>query len=89
MICVKNVIEAGSGLGHEAKQKRHADIQVNNWDVNCRPAAFDLAVSSPLKPDIVSDVGHTAGSSEAATKQQLLQNNASLMKTPEFAMSFV
>ena len=78
MICVQNVIESGSGLGNEAKQTWPADIQVNNWDVNCRPAAFDLAESSPLKPDIVSDVGHMAGSSAAATKQHKLDENSGI-----------
>ena len=46
----------------DLKQSRPADILVNNWGINGKPAAFDLSVSSPLKPDIVSEAGHTAGS---------------------------
>ena len=42
-------LEAGSGLGHDQKQSRPADILVNNWGINGKPAAFDLSVSSPLK----------------------------------------
>ena len=45
-------LEAGSGLGHDQKQSRPADILVNNWGFN-----GDLSVSSPLKPDIVSEAG--------------------------------
>ena len=39
-------LEAGSGLGQDQKQSRPADILVNNWGFNGKPAAFDLSVSS-------------------------------------------
>ena len=35
-------LEAGSGLGHDQKRSRPADILVNNWGINGKPAAFDL-----------------------------------------------
>ena len=57
-------LEAGSGLSHDQKQSRPADILVNNYGFNGKPAAFDLSVSSPLKPEIVSEAGHTADSAE-------------------------
>ena len=42
---------------------------------NGKPAAFYLSVSSLLKPDIVSEAGHTAGSAAFATEQCKLQEN--------------
>ena len=69
-------LEAGSGLGHDQKQSRPADILVNNWGINGKPAAFDLSVSSPLKPDIVSEAGHTAGSATFATEQRKIHVQA-------------
>ena len=52
-------LEAGSGLGHDQKQSRLADILVNNWGINGK-------LVTPLKPDIVSEAGHTAGSTAFA-----------------------
>ena len=52
---------------HDQKQSRPADILVNNWGFNGKHAAFELSVSSPLKPDIISEAGHTAGSAAFAT----------------------
>ena len=48
-------------------------IYVNNWGINGKSAAFNLSVSSSLKPDIVSEAGHTAGSPAFATEQRKLQ----------------
>ena len=59
-------LEAGGGLGHDQKQSRPANILVNNWGFNGKPAA---SVSSLLKPDIVSEAGHSAGSAAFATEQ--------------------
>ena len=39
-------LEAGSGLGHDQKQSIPADILINNWGFNGKPAAFDLSVIS-------------------------------------------
>ena len=71
-------LEAGSGLGHDQKQSRPADILVNIWGFNGKPAAFDLSVSSPLKPDIVSEAGHTAGAAAFATEQRKIQANSGI-----------
>ena len=71
-------LEAGSGLGHDQKQSRPADILVNNWGFNGKPAAFDLSVSSPLKPDIVSEAGHTAGTAAFATEQRKILANSGI-----------
>ena len=71
-------LEAGSGLGHDQKQSRPADILVNNWGFNDKPAAFDLSVSSPLKPDIVSEAGHSAGAAAFATEQRKIQANSGI-----------
>ena len=35
-------LEAGSGLGHDQKQSRPADILVYNWGFNGKLAALDL-----------------------------------------------
>ena len=71
-------LEAGSGLGHDQKQSRPADILVNNWCINGKPAAFDLSVSSPLKPDIVFEAGHTASSAAGATEQRKIEENSGI-----------
>ena len=71
-------LEAGSGLGHDQKQSRPAEILVNYWGFNGKPAAFDLSVSSPLKPDIVSEAGHTTGSAACATEQRKIQANSGI-----------
>ena len=71
-------LEAGSGLGHDQKQSRSADILVNNWSFNGKPAVFDLSMLSLLKPNIVSEVPHTAGSGEFDTEQHKIQHGQQL-----------
>ena len=58
--------EAGSGLGCELLHMRPADILASNWLCD-KPAAFDLTVTSPLNPSILSEAGLTAGSAAVAT----------------------
>ena len=48
--CLGAQLEAGSSLGHEARQTRTADILITNWDLG-KPAAFDLCVTSPLNSE--------------------------------------
>ena len=71
-------LEAGSGLGYDQKRTRPADILVNNWGISGKPTAYDLSVSSLLKPEVVSEAGHTAGSAGFATEQRKLQENSSI-----------
>ena len=46
--CLGAQLEAGSSLGHEARQTCPADVLVPNWELG-KPAAIDLCVTSPLK----------------------------------------
>ncbi|KAL5493235.1 hypothetical protein EMCRGX_G014382 [Ephydatia muelleri] len=41
------LLEAGSSLGHEARQTRPANILIPNWELG-KPAAVDLCITSPL-----------------------------------------
>ena len=54
-------VEVGSGFGHDKCNTRPADVLVANWSFGKR-AAFDLTVTSPLNPSILSEAGVTAGS---------------------------
>ena len=47
-------MEVGSGLGHDERRTRPADVLVPNWDLG-KPAAFDLTVASPLNQSIVNE----------------------------------
>ena len=40
-------LEAGSSLGHEARQMHPADILIPNWELS-KPAAIDLCITSLL-----------------------------------------
>ena len=51
----------GSCFGHDKLNTRPADVLVPNWSLG-KPAAFDLTVTSPLNPSILSEAGVTAGS---------------------------
>ena len=42
-------MEVGSGLRHDARRTRPADVLVPNWVLG-KPAAFDITVTSPLTP---------------------------------------
>ena len=45
--CLGAQLEAGSSLGHEARQTHPADVLIPNWELG-KPAAIDLCVTSPL-----------------------------------------
>ena len=47
--------------GMTNRNTRPADVLVANWSLG-KPAAFDLTVTSPLNPSILSEAGVTAGS---------------------------
>ena len=65
--CISAKAEAGSGLGHELRNTRPADILASNWLCG-KPAAFDLTVVSPLNPTFISEAGRTAGSAAVAAE---------------------
>ena len=50
----------GSNLTSEHDHSRPADILLPNWALG-KPAAFDISVTSPLNPQIVSVAGLSAG----------------------------
>ena len=50
----------GSNLTSEHDHSRPADILLPNWALG-KPAAFDISVTSPLNPKIVSVAGLSAG----------------------------
>ena len=54
-------VEVGSGFGHDKHNTRPADVLLPNWSLG-KPVAFDLTVTSPLNPSILSEVGVMAGS---------------------------
>ena len=48
-------MEVGSGLGHDERSTRPADVLVPSWDLG-KPAAFNLTVtSSPLNQSILNE----------------------------------
>ncbi|KAL5490809.1 hypothetical protein EMCRGX_G015994 [Ephydatia muelleri] len=78
--CISAKAEAGSGLGHELRNTRPADILASNWLCG-KPAAFDLTVVSPLNPTFISEAGRTAGS--AAVAAELRKHSANDAKCSE------
>ena len=71
---------AGSGLGRELLHTRPADILASNWLCG-KTAAFDLSVTSPLNPSLLSEAGLTAGS--AAVAAELRKHSANDAKSSE------
>ena len=53
-------VEVGSGFGHDKCNTRPADVLVPNWSLG-KPAAFDLTVTSPLNPSILSEARGSDG----------------------------
>ncbi|KAL5479665.1 hypothetical protein EMCRGX_G023219 [Ephydatia muelleri] len=78
--------EAGSGLGHELRNTRPADILASNWLCG-KPAAFDLTVVSPLNPTFISEAGRTAGS--AAIAAELRKHSANDAKCSELGWTCI
>eukprot|EP00731_Ephydatia_muelleri_P034760 Em0075g13a len=84
--CISAKAEAGSGLGHELRNTRPADILASNWLCG-KPAAFDLTVVSPLNPTFISEVGRTAGS--AAVAAELRKHSANDAKCSELGWTCI
>ena len=60
-------MEVGSGLGHDERRTRPADVLAPNWDLG-KPAAFDFTVASPLNQSNPNEACVTAGSSVFPSK---------------------
>ena len=60
-------VEVGSGFGRYKRNNRPADVLVPNWSLG-KPAAFDLTVTSPLNPSILSEAGMAAGSAASVVE---------------------
>ena len=84
--CISAKAEAGSGLGHELRNTRPADILASNWLCG-KPAVFDLTVVSPLNPTFISEAGCTAGS--AAVAAELRKHSANYAKCSELGWTCI
>ena len=62
-------VEMGSNLTSEHDHSRPADILLPNWALG-KPAAFDISVTSPLNPKIISVVGLSAGAAALSTEER-------------------
>ena len=63
-------VEAGSGLGHDQRHTRPADVLVPDcmWALG-KPAAFDITVTSPLNPSTFTEASVTKGPAALAAEQ--------------------
>ena len=69
-------MEVGSGLGHDARRTRPADVLVPNWVLG-KPAAFDITVTSPLTPITLHEASVTSGSTaQVAENRKHASNDA-------------
>ena len=64
-------MEVRSGLGHDARRTRPADVLVPNWVLG-KPAAFDINVTSPLTPITVHEAYVTSGSTAQVAENRKL-----------------
>ena len=62
-------VEMGSNLTSEHDHSRPADILLPNWALG-KPAAFDISVTSPLNPKIISVAGLLAGAAALSTEER-------------------
>ena len=67
-------LEAGSSLGHEARQTRPADVLIPNWELG-KPAAIDLCVTSPLNSDALQVACVTPSSAAMQAEQRKHHSN--------------
>ena len=84
--CVGANVEAGSGLGHDQRRTRPADVLVPDWMLG-KPAAFDIIVTLPLNPSTFSEASVTAGSAALAAEQR--KHNANDVKCSELGRKCV
>ena len=62
-------VEMGSNLTSDHDHSRPADILLPNWALG-KPAAFDISVTSPLNPKILSVAGLSAGAAALSTEER-------------------
>ena len=67
-------MEVGSGLGHDARRTRPADVLVPNWVLG-KPAAFDITVTSPLTPITLHEASVTSGSTAQVAENRKHASN--------------
>ena len=60
-------VKVGSDFGHDKHNTRLADVLIPNWSLG-KPAAFDLTITSPLNPSILSEAGVTAESAASVAE---------------------
>ena len=72
--CLGAQLEAGSSLGHEARQTRPADVLIPNWELG-KPAAIDLCVTSPLNSNTLQVACVTPNSAAMQAEQRKHRNN--------------
>eukprot|EP00731_Ephydatia_muelleri_P011154 Em0006g48a len=72
--CLGAQLEAGSSLGHEARQARPADVLIPNWELG-KPAAVDLCVTSPLNSNTLQVACVTPNSAAMQAEQRKHHSN--------------
>ena len=72
--CLGAQLEAGSSLGHEARQTRPADVLIPNWELG-KPAAIDLCVKSPLNSNTLQVACVTPNSAAMQAEQRKHHSN--------------
>ena len=80
-------VEMGSNLTSEHDHSRPADILLPNWALG-KPAAFDISVTSPLNPKIVSVAGLSAGAAALSTEERKHTENDQRYTTPAKSIAF-
>ena len=68
----------GSNLTSEHDHSRPTDILLPNWALG-KPAAFDISVTSPLNPKIVSVAGLSAGAAALLKSKSILRMTPNAM----------
>ena len=72
-------MEVGSGLGHDARRTRPADVLVPNW-VPGKPATFDI--TSPLTPIALHEASVTSGSTAQVAENRKHSSSARSLCVP-------
>eukprot|EP00731_Ephydatia_muelleri_P010498 Em0005g1084a len=74
LACLGAQLEAGSSLGHEARQTRPVDVLIPNWELG-KPAAIDLCVTSPLNSNTLQVACVTPNSAAMQAEQRKHHSN--------------
>ena len=68
------VPKQSSNLTSDHDHSRPADILLPNWALG-KPAAFDISVTSPLNPKVLSVAGLSAGAAALSTEERKHMEN--------------